>query len=143
MNDDTALLDAALAALRAGAASLVPAAPIAARVVARIEAQIDAARAVNPRERGEVLRLIDVIARDRGAQSRLGATPTQSAFLHAFVQIGGERGIVFSAAAAGRVLSALNAQNDEGELSDDQLEAVAGGASQTLRELWKLFAGLP
>ena len=141
MSDDISL-DAALAALRAEAERLVPRTPIAGRVVARIEAQTGT-RAADPRERGEVLRLVDVIVGDRVAQAKLGAARTRAAFLDTFSQIGKERGIVFSAAAAGHVLSALNPANDEGELSDEQLEAVAGGGSQPLRDLWKLYEGLP
>ena len=48
-----------------------------------------------------------------------------------------------STGAAAAVLSTPHAANDGGEPSDDQLQAVAGGANQGLNELWSAFARLP
>ena len=141
MSDDFAQLDLALSALRARAKRIAAPTDIAGRVAGRIGAGSPAA--IDPRERGDVLRLVDSMARDPAARQNLNAAPTRVAFLAAFVRLGAERGCAFSTAAAAAVLSTLRAANDDGELSDDQLQAVAGGANQALNELWSVFARLP
>lgn len=141
MSDDSARLDSALEALLARVERIAAPIDLGGKVAERIGATEPAI--FEPRERGDVLRLVDSIAREPAARRNLTAARTRSAFLDAFVRLGAERGCVFSTGAAAAVLSTLRAANDDGELSDDQLQAVAGGANQGLNELWMVFARLP
>jgi predicted ribosomally synthesized peptide with nif11-like leader len=76
---------------------------------------------------GDAKRFLDAVSQDRALQQKLGGLEPAEAVRRA-IQAGAERGLTFTAAelqASGASLSSGEGR----ELSDDQLESVAGGTN--------------
>jgi hypothetical protein len=130
-------LDHALAVLKSAYDSETLRGELAAAIPSASSA--DAARA--EQEAGAVVRIAEFLAGDATAQAKLRAAINRPSFVNAFVDLGRRHGITVSAVAVEHALSGFAAAND-GELSDAQLEAVAGGG-QTLQNWGELFSRLP
>ena len=83
-------------------------------------------------------KLKDLIANDAGLQQRLQNTKGESALMSTLIGIGQEKGLPFTEAD----LNAWKAQQRASEeLSDDQLQSVAGGAISYGNSFWCGFCG--
>lgn len=131
-------LDALLAWLREREARTVAPGDIADAVARRI-----AAARPTPEQARAVLGLVHSIAEQPTLARRLKAAQSRSEFLETLKELGEKRGVQFTTDAAAAVLRSLHAANDDGELSDDQLNAVAGGQGAMLLELGTMFVRLP
>jgi hypothetical protein len=136
MTTDPKWLDTAIGALATAYERLDADAGTAGQVMARISDD-----ASGERESAAVIRLADYLSHDAAAQQRLRAARDQNEFVAVLVEIGAARQLHFSAATARHLLVSFDAAND-GELSDRQLEAVAGGG-QNLQNWGEIFAQLP
>jgi len=142
MSNDSKMLDQALAALRSAYERLAPERDMAERVIARIHGAQAQAGMDHPCVSADVVRLADYLAREPTERRRLIAARSQSEFIAVLVELGASHHLNFSAATARQVLASFESAND-GELSDSQLEAVAGGTTQELKALWDLYSALP
>lgn len=87
-------------------------------------------------------RFLERLRHDAGLRKRLAQAADRDALLELLVCLGREQGLAFSMATLRGALETRQAAND-GELTDQQLEAVAGGSSEQFALLQELLDGLP
>lgn len=134
-------VDSALHELGEALDRATPRSNIAGRVsqaLARESAASASADAGRPEE-FELAHFLERLRRDAALCQQVARAANRGARL---ASLGQEHGFRFSEATVDRTLSRYQAAND-GELSDEQLEAVAGGAAADFALLQELLGGLP
>lgn len=122
-------VDGALAELARATDEAQPRSDIASRVAeALAREQAGFAWAGAPAEETELVRFLERVGRESALRERIAHVPDRGARLTLLVKLGREQGFRFTEGTVEGTLCRQEAAND-GELSDDQLEAVAGGAS--------------
>jgi predicted ribosomally synthesized peptide with nif11-like leader len=124
-----ARVDAALGELARAAGEAEPRIDIASRVAEALEReQVPSAWAGAPADDAELVRFLERVGRESALRARIAGVSDRGARLTLLVKLGREQGFRFTEGTVASTLSRQEAAND-GELSDEQLEAVAGGAS--------------
>lgn len=82
-------------------------------------------------EEADLARFLARLQQDAGLRQRATGSVGRQALIDALVMLAAESGLYFTASTVHSALGKAAAAND-GELSDEQLEAVAGGASHQL-----------
>jgi predicted ribosomally synthesized peptide with nif11-like leader len=139
-DDPERTLDDALAALARGYDRAVPPAGIPARVadaIARGEPGADGPGAAE----SELVRFLERLRGDAALRSRIVRAGSPDARMDVLVTLAREQGFRFTAETARRALTRTRAAND-GELTDEQLEAVAGGTPAAFVLLQSLLDGI-
>ncbi len=92
-------------------------------------------------EEADLARFLARLQQDAGLRQRATASVERQTLVDALVMLAAESGLHFTASTVQSALGKARAAND-GELSDEQLEAVAGGASQQLVWFQEWVSGL-
>ena len=85
-------------------------------------------------------RFLELASQDAQMKSRLKSAPNQAAFVEVLVGLGKQKGFEFSAADVKGALASV--ASPSAELSEVELEAVAGGGDGSSSDAAQMLAGM-
>lgn len=133
------VVDSGLKELAHVYAHALPGARISGRVVEALMRERDASDSeAGGREDLELKRFLERLSSESALRNKVARAPDRSARLEVLIALGREQGFRFTAATVHQTLLRHEAAND-GALTDEQLEAVAGGAAANLALLQDLL----